>query len=171
MKQNKLIVAILTVMIAVGAGGMAVAKTPEISEERRGLISQNCGTLRQSLKLLQRSDSRARAYFGSVYETISSKYLTPLNLRLVKNNLSSNNLLSLQTSLASLRSDFSTDFIAYSKSLEELIALDCRLEPDEFYQKLEETREKRAVVASDMDKINKLLTSLVSETKALKEKL
>lgn len=144
---------------------------PDFSEEKRGLISQNCGTIRQSLKLLQRSDSRARTYFGAIYETFSSKYLTPLNLRLVKNNISSVSLIKLQTSFAESRSTFSSDFIAYSKSLEELISTDCRLEPDLFYERLEKTREKRMLVSSDLADLNDALASSVSSIEKLKESL
>ena len=147
------------------------AKPNQLSEEKRGLISQNCGTIRQSLKNLQRSDSRARTYFGAIYETASSKYIVPLNLRLVKNDLSSVSLINLQSELADKREKFSSDFINYSKSLEELIAYDCRLNPDTFYEKLVETRKKRASVAVDMKDINELLTTSVKYVEKLEEKL
>lgn len=146
-------------------------KPVQLSEEKRGLISQNCGTIRQSLKNLQRSDSRARTYFGAIYETASSKYIVPLNLRLVKNDISSVSLINLQSDLADKRVKFSSDFISYSKSLEELIAYDCRLNPDTFYEKLVATRKKRAAVATDMKEINELLTSSVKYVEKLEEKL
>ncbi|MBQ3275197.1 hypothetical protein IJH46_02115 [Candidatus Saccharibacteria bacterium] len=144
------------------------AATP--SAQKLENISENCGSIRQSLKLLQRSDSRARTYFGAIYETVSSKYITPMNLRLVKNDLSSVSLLNIQTSIASTRADFSSDFIDYSRSLEELIALDCRLEPEEFYEKLESTREKRAKVAADMKVLNELLVNSYKAVENLKGK-
>ncbi|MBQ6130469.1 hypothetical protein IJI72_02145 [Candidatus Saccharibacteria bacterium] len=134
-------------------------------------ISENCGSIRNSLKAVQRSDSRARTYFGAIYETVSSKYLTPLNLRLVKNNLSSVDLINLQSSLADSRTAFSTDFIAYSKSLEELITIDCRLEPETFYEKLQTTRQLRAAVAEDMQKLNSSLSSSVKIVEKLKSSL
>ena len=143
---------------------------PKLSEEKRGLISQNCGTIRQSLKNLQRSDSRARIYFGSIYETFSSHYLTPLNLRLVKNDISEVSLINSQATLAKLREKFSTHFIDYSKSLEDLIAHDCRLDPDGFYIKLQSTRAKRTKVAADTTSLNDLLVSSVKSVEKLKEK-
>ena len=143
----------------------------DLSPERRAKISDNCGSLRNSLKLLQRSDSRARTYFGSIYETVSSKYLTPLNLRLVKNNLSSVDLINLQTSLATSRSNFSSDFISYSKSLEELISIDCHLNPEEFYTKLQETRKLRQAVAADMKAIHATLADSVKTVKELESSL
>lgn len=176
MKKNNLRALVLAVTVA--TFGLALPAHAEettgetaksaLSEERRGSISQNCGTIRQSLKRLQYSDSRARTYFGAIYETVASKYITPLNVRLVKNDLSSSSLISLQSKIASARSDFSADFIDYSKSLEELISLDCRLEPDDFYAHLRTTREKRAKVAEDMTVLNDLLVSSVKTAEKLK---
>ena len=94
-----------------------------------------------------------------------------MNLRLVNNDISSPDLIDLQTSLAAARLDFSDDFIAYSKTLEELISIDCRLEPENFYKKLIITREKRAKVAADVKTINGFLTSIVKHAEKLKESL
>ncbi|MBQ6396148.1 hypothetical protein IJH89_01015 [Candidatus Saccharibacteria bacterium] len=147
------------------------SETKALSEEARASISENCGSIRNSLKAVQRSDSRARTYFGSIYETVSSKYITPLNLRLVKNDLSNVSLINLQTSLSTYRADFSSDFIDYSKSLEELILIDCRLEPELFYNQLLSTRKKRKKVATDMKSINDTLVSSVKTVEKYKDSL
>ncbi|MBR5389214.1 hypothetical protein IK146_01500 [Candidatus Saccharibacteria bacterium] len=149
----------------------AFATDVVITEKQSADISDYCGTIRQNLKNLQRTDARARTYFGAIYETVSSKYLKPLNLRIVNNDLSNATLLKLQSDFAEARMDFSEDYIKYSKSLEELISTDCRIEPIVFYKKLVETREKRAVVASDIKTLNDLLTSVVKNTENLKETL
>lgn len=141
------------------------------SAEQAASIASNCATIRQNLKNLQRADSRARTYFGAIYETFASKYLKPLNLRLVHNDLSSAELSKLQTSFATARTNFSDDFIDYSKSLEDLIVADCRLEPEVFYQKLVKTRAKRASVAKDVKALNNLLLDSVKSVEKLKESL
>lgn len=142
--------------------------TPKLLKEQSAKISTNCSSIRQNLKNLQRADSRARTYFGAIYETVANKFLKPLNLRLVNNDLANPDLSKLQISLATARTDFRDDFIIYSKSLEELIAIDCRLDPEAFYSKLLETKEKRADVAEDVKTLNKLLTDSVKLTEKLK---
>ncbi|MBQ8996529.1 hypothetical protein IJ095_00670 [Candidatus Saccharibacteria bacterium] len=149
----------------------AEESSSQLSSKKRDQISENCGSIRQSLKLLQRSDARTRTYYGAIYETALSKYITPLNLRLVKNDLSSVALINLQTALATSRSNFSADYIDYSKSLEELIAIDCRLEPETFYNKLVSTREKREVLQDDVKTISTLLTNSVKSVEIIKENL
>lgn len=159
-------------MLAFSTPAFATEDTPaKLSEDQSAKISASCSSIRQNLKNLQRSDSRARTYFGAIYETFSSKYLKPLNLRLVNNDISVPDLVKLQTSFATARADFSEDFISYSKALESLIATDCRLEPEVFYQKLIQTREKRAVVAKDVKTLNDYLTGSVKKVETLKGSL
>ena len=143
----------------------------KLSSTKRDNISENCSSIRQSLKLLQRSDARARTYFGAIYETVSSKYITPLNLRLVKNNLSSVSLINIQSAISTARTNFNADYIDYSKSLEELIAIDCRLDPEHFYEQLEKTREKREVLSDDVKTMNTLLVNSVKATEVIKENI
>lgn len=170
--KNKLLllisVAILTVTaIAIPARAIDI----ELSDKQSASIVNSCSTINQNLKNLQRSDARARTYFGSIYETISSKYLKPLNIRIVNNDLSNSALLKLQSDFAEARTKFSDDYIKYSKALEELISIDCRIEPRIFYQKLLDTRNRRATVAKDIRSISNLFTSIVKNTEKLKESL
>ena len=149
----------------------AVADDKILSDNQIGYISQYCDSIKSSLKRLAVSDSRTRTYFGGIYETASSKFITPLNLRLVKNNLSNPDLIDLQSSYAETRANFSLDFIAYSKTLEELTTMDCKNEPEEFYRKLESARSKREKVKNDLISINELLESHISTVNELKEAL
>ena len=138
------------------------------SQAKLGYLSQYCETIKQNLKRLAVSDSKTRTYFGGIYETLSSKFITPLNVRLVKNNYSLSEFIDLQSSFAESRSKFSTDFIDYSKSLEELTIFDCKSNPEDFYSKLEQTRTKRETLRKDLKSLNSLLKkhiALVEEFK------
>ena len=168
-RNTLLLAAIILAALCVAAPVFAIDIV--ITEKQSSNISDYCGSIRQNLKNLQRTDARARTYFGAIYETVSSKYLKPLNLRIVNNDLSNATLLKLQSDFAEARTDFTEDYIKYSKSLEELISIDCRIEPAVFYKKLTDTREKRAVVASDIKTLNNLLTSVVKTTENFKETL
>lgn len=148
---------------------LAKSSTPTASQLET--ISNSCASLRQSLKTLQRTDARARTYFGAIYETLSSKYFVPLNLRLVKNNLSSVSLINLQTNFSSTKATFSADYIDYARSLEELSNIDCRLEPEHFYEQLLATREKRTKVSEDLQKMNSLAISSVPLIEKLQESI
>ncbi len=169
--KTKTALFIVLAFAALSTASTVYAINNELTEKQSASIVNYCNTIRQDLKNLQRTDARARTYFGAIYETIFSKYLKPLNLRIVDNNLSNSTLLKLQSDFAEARTDFSEDYIEYSKSLEELVSINCRIEPEAFYNKLVSTREKRAMVASDIKAINNLLTSIIRNTELLKGSL
>ena len=171
MKNKLLSLTTIIVLVAATIAAPVRAIDIELSDKQSANISNSCSTIHQNLKNLQRSDARARTYFGSIYETISSKYLKPLNLRIVNNDMSNATLLKLQLDFAEARIKFSEDYIKYSKALEELISINCRIEPKTFYQKLVDTRNRRAAVAKDIRSISGLLTSIVKNTEKLKEAL
>ena len=144
----------------------------EISESQEIAIIAKCNAIREDLKVLQHNDSRARVYLGRYYETILTKYITPLNVRLVENTLPNSSLLTNQTDFTTTRANFVNDYIEYQKSLEELVSIDCKAEPIRFYAKLVDTREKRKKVAKDVTKARKLLSEhynlVLAEKKELK---
>lgn len=165
--RRKIVVAftMLTLLLFPSVNVSAV----ELSSEQSGAISQNCQSIKQSLKNLQKTDSRTRVYLGSIYQTILTDFITPLNLRLVRNNIPDGDLVDDQSTITSARDKFARDFITYSQSLEELIAIDCQNHPADFYNKLEDTREKRSVVASDVYKLQQLVTDHINSVIKLKE--
>ncbi|MBQ6570721.1 hypothetical protein IJI02_00005, partial [Candidatus Saccharibacteria bacterium] len=59
----------------------------------------------------------------------------------------------------------------YSKSLEELIAIDCASVPEIFYAKLESVRSLRQTVASDVASLNKIISSHKKAVESLKGSL
>lgn len=142
-----------------------------LSEAQQASISERCTSIKHSLKNLQKIDSKNRIYLGSKYEIILSRFMTPLNLRLVKNNMSTTVLSDFQTDFATHRAEFNADFITYSKSLEELIAINCEAHPQKFYEQLEKTRELRAKVQTDIILLSDLLSDYKEHVILLKESL
>ena len=138
-----------------------------ITPEQKTTIVDHCDTMKDSLKSLQRTDSRTRVYLGRYYETILTDFITPLNIRLVENNISDAKLLDNQTNFAAKRSVFNYDYISYQQSLEELVNTNCKTEPEKFYEKLVITREKRKIVKKDVAKMR----DLTDEHKKLVEEL
>ena len=138
-----------------------------ISGEQRAIIVDHCDTIKDALKSLQRVDSRSRVYLGRYYEAILTNFITPLNLRLVENNISNSKLLDNQTNFANRRTSFVNDFIVYQQALEELVHTDCKNEPEKFYERLVVAREKRKVVNRDVSK----LRGYTDEQKKLVEEL
>ena len=82
-------VIIMSVFLALPVGA--------ISESQKTVIVDNCDKIKETLTTVQHQDSRTRVYLGRYYETILTNFITPLNLRLVENNISDPKLLDNQT--------------------------------------------------------------------------
>ena len=142
-----------------------------LTPDQEGAISVHCESIRQTLKTVQHEDSRTRVYLGGYYETILNKFMVPLNLRLVKNNLVDANLTANQATFSTNKINFNDDFIDYQKSLDELIAIDCKNNPTDFYDKLILVREKRSIMRQDVQALQDDITAHIGFVGALKGQL
>lgn len=152
--------------LATFAEGETVETTA--TDARKNVIQDHCDAIKDNLRYLQRADSRARVYLGRYYETILSNFIMPLNIRLVENNISNTKLLENQTNFATRRERFVSDFISYQQALEELVNIDCKNEPDKFYEKLVGVREKRASVNRDVARLREFTDVQVKLVEELK---
>ena len=142
-----------------------------ISDSQKSAIEKNCETIRDDLKKVQKEDARARVYLGGYYETILTKFITPLNVRLVENNLSSAGLVENQNNFAGAKTLFSNDYITYQQGLEELVGMDCKQEPEKFYDKLTTVRQKRKIMVQDVLKMRNLISEHMRLVEGLKGKV
>lgn len=168
MKKRMMILVLVGCILGCGLATVSVC-----AEERTDFsgVSNNCESVKEILKNVQREDSRLRVYLGSYYEKVLTKYVTRLNLRLVENNLSQTGLIDGQGKMADVRADFVQGFIDYQKLLEELVAMDCKAEPEKFYNELVKVREGRAKVFSDVSKLRELIKGHRQEVQGLYEKI
>lgn len=133
---------------------LAMAPVAALSKEEANAITSNCSTIKQSLSQLQKADSKTRTYLGTTYETIAGKFITPLNLRLVRNNRPT--LSDIQSDFSKAQIEFRDSYTAYMREMENLIALNCQTEPEKFYKQLVTVRERRAKVRLAVEELKKL---------------
>ena len=124
-----------------------------ISDTQKEAISEHCAAMKDDLRSVQRADARARVFFGGHYETILAKF--------VEN----------QNNLGKAKVAFSDDFIKYQQALEELITIDCKTEPEGFYEKLMVARRRRKVVEQDAATMRGIVSEHVELVNNLKGKL
>ena len=129
-----------------------------LSDDQRGAISQHCASIRQSLKSLQLADDNLRNTISPIYHNLQTNFITPLNLRLVRNNIPAAGLTEIQSSINRERDTFSRQFIHYNQDMEHLIDIDCQNNPDGFYTQLESARNSRVELANTVQRINALLS-------------
>ena len=163
--------AILVITLSLATTVAYPVHAAEISEDTAGLISMTCGGIQLQLKNLQKNDSKMRVFLGAKYEFILNGLMTNLNLRLVKNHVATDDLASLQSTFSSERDFFRYAFTDYSKSLDILIAADCKSDPYNFYDQLELTRTRREAVRASYLRLKDVLNLHREGVIGLKENL
>lgn len=142
-----------------------------ITENQEKVIVSKCSEIKEQLKTLQKNDARTRVHLGGRYETILTKYMTLLNVRLLENNLSNVELVENQNDFAGAKTLFNNDYINYQQDLEELVSMDCKKEPAAFYEKLDKVRQKRKIVEQDVLKLRSLISTHVRLVTSLRSKV
>ena len=150
---------------------LMVVPVSAISEEQKAIIKERCDIIKEDLKNVQHADLKTRVYLGRYYETILSKFITPLNVRLVENDLRDDNLFDNQNNFKNAQATFKSDYIEYQKVLEELVGMDCKAEPEKFYDNLVKARSKRKIVADDTAVLRRLASEQIKLATRLKERL
>ena len=168
-KRSKIFCAAGVVFLQALVMGMPGAMA--IEENQSKAIVERCDAIKEDLKKVQKEDARVRVYLGGYYETIVTKFIIPLNVRLVENNLSSAGLVENQNDFVEARTVFANDFISYQQVLEELVGMDCKDDPSGFYDKLKITRQKRKVMSQDVLKIRSLISEHIKLVDNLKGRL
>lgn len=145
----------------------ADAPKAKLTDDQRGEISMSCSSIKSGLKKLQVSDAKIRSLLGANYQTILNSYITPFNLRLVKNNQNLGDLSDLQSSFVLQKNDFSSLYIAYSQQFENLLSIDCQKNPDDFYNQLIVTRESRKELNQKVEDLTKTAEKYLVEIKKI----
>lgn len=170
--MNKKYIVVSLGLLMVGGAVCAISTpTQAISNEQRTAISQNCVSVKASLQRLQKADSRTRVFLGTSYEHILTNFISPLNVRLTKNNRPDSTLFEIQTQFATKRRKFSETFTSYMKSLDTLISTDCTQQPDGFYNHLEDTRKQRGELNQLTKDLRDLTIKNVETVNKLKDSL
>ena len=142
-----------------------------ISDEQKATIVKYCDDIKSELRLVQREDAKSRVHLGAYYDQIMSNYVTPLNVKLVENSLSNAGFIDNQNDLAKTKSVFANDFTKYQQMLEELVAMDCKSDPEKFYDELVDVRQRRKTMEQDVLKMRRLISEHIGLVENVRSKL
>lgn len=150
---------------------LAVVPAGALDKKQEESIKNHCDTIIEDLKKVQRDDAKVRVHLGGEYDAILNRFILPLNVKLVEKNLSTADFVENQNSFVETKTTFSNDYISYQQQLEELVAMDCKTEPEAFYEKLEKVRQKRKTMEQDTMLLRNLISKNIRLVGSLKEKV
>jgi hypothetical protein len=128
-----------------------------LSDEQLQRISANCLSAKSSLTQLHASDALLRVNRGQLYESIGAKLMNNFNTRLTSNSLDARGLQLVTTNYKAALETFRSDYQAYERKVSDAIRIDCVEEPLAFYLAIEDARDKREKVHTDVARLHQYI--------------
>lgn len=140
-----------------------VAESIALSSSQIELISAYCTESRGHLERLRSADALQRVNLGQRYENISMKLMAPLNSRIALAGRDGLELAKTTVEFNQELTSFRKTYLDYDNQIDDIIRMDCKKYPVEFYQQLEAAREKRQELSDSVGKINQLIKRYQTE--------
>lgn len=127
-----------------------------LSDEQVSAIRSNCISVQSTLTRIHTNDALSRVHLGQEYETISSKFMAPMNSRVALAKLDGVELskitLQFNTELESFRASYQT----YEQTLLKALQMKCIDQPVTFFDTVVLAQQHRAEVRESVDELARL---------------
>ncbi len=120
-------------------------------------IRNNCVDAQAMLNRLHAGDALQRVNQGQLYESISTKLMTPFNSRVVLAQLDGATLASLASTYDQQLTTFRTNYQQYEEGMSSLLAMNCTNQPVAFYDAVADVRAKRQTVHDSVTALQKTI--------------
>lgn len=136
---------------------MQTTHAADLTPDQTSRIQSNCLSIKGSLSQLHASDALLRVNRGQIYESVGTKLMDRFNSRLANNSLDNKGLVTVANDYQAALTTFRTDYNTYEEQLSDAIAVDCVKDPVGFHNTLESARTKRAILHTDVVKLNQYI--------------
>ncbi len=162
--MNMRFISVLLASILLISYPMTVAaQSIALSSSQIELISAYCTEAKGHLERLHSADALQRVNLGQRYENISTKLMAPLNSRIALAGHDGLDLTKTAIEFNQELTNFRKIYLKYDNQINDIIHMDCKDQPVEFYQQLEESREKRQELSDSVDKLGELIERYQAE--------
>lgn len=128
-----------------------------LSDQQIEQVKTNCQSVKGTLNQLHASDALLRVNRGQVYESMASRLMDPFNTRLSNSRLDTKATSAVITAYRTTLDTFRSDYQNYEEHLSSTLRIDCQTQPAAFYRATEEVRGLRAVVHTDVQRLNRYI--------------
>lgn len=121
-------------------------------------IKQNCKAATRTIQQIHANDGPLRVNRGQIYDSMSSKLMTPLNSRLIVNKLDASSMVKITAQYSNTLTDFRESYKSYDNQMSDVLEIDCIRQPVRFYDEVAEARKLRGIVHANVVKLHTLIT-------------
>lgn len=133
-------------------------------------IRANCVDTQAMLTRIFSNDILARVHLGGEYDTISTKYMAPMNSRVALNKLDGVALTKTSVEFNNHAEAFRDRYQVYKETMSRLNSMKCKDQPVGFYDGLTQARSQRAALHESVATLNTLAKQYSAQVGELKVK-
>jgi len=137
-----------------------------LSDKQKNIIIDSCNTTQTTLQRIGDSDITARINRGRNYDQIL-KLFYAMNTRVASNNIAEPRLAELTKDFENNLNNFRNDYNKYNEQLKLTYETNCKTKVDAFYDNLNNSRNSRAKIRSDINELNKIIKQYQKVVKGL----
>lgn len=162
-----------TILALFGLTMVSAQTTSDVTTEAQiERIRQNCQPAQRTLNQLYRnSDVPNRINLGQSYDQLAQNLMIPLNNRMASNNFPTVEQVSTVTNFQRNVTTFRDTYAAYREQLLKAIKMDCRNQPVQFYDDIQQVRALREKVYASIQNINKDIVKYRNDFEAFAKSL
>ena len=138
-----------------------------MTEEHIARIRSNCIEAQSTLSQLHTSDALLRVNRGQLYESISTKLMTPFNSRATLNRFDVTKLSSAAADYERELMAFRANYKSYEEAMSQALKINCTNQPVAFYDNVNDARAKRLVVHENTVNLKNIIQRYKEEFEAL----
>ncbi len=165
MKRTAILLSMFVAALAV-----TLITLPVVAAPSQDVVKVSCTSAQSMLSQIEKTDAALRINRGRVYNELNDLFFA-MNARVSVNRLSSTKLASITDDYSNELKDFRSLYSDYDGDLTNLVGMDCRSNPDDFYSSLTKLRDKRSKLKQSVDTLDKLFHDYVDEFNAVRKRL
>lgn len=150
------LIALLFVTTATSAFPVS-AQEAVMTEEHITRIKDNCQQSRAILSQVRTNDALTFINRNQAYFSIGDKLMARLNSRLALGRHDVTQLVKTTSDYTSALTKFRDTYKVYADQMSELVKMDCRKQPVEFYDRVADAREQRQKVHDAVNQLKRLI--------------
>ena len=132
------------------------------------IIKANCLGVQSTLNRIHANDALSRVHLGQEYETISTKFMAPMNSRIALAKLDNVDLTKTTVDFNAKLNDFRDLYKQYEQTMLHTIQLKCTNQPEEFYSSLMQAQTDRQAVRQSVAGLASLVTQYKQQVDGLR---
>ena len=159
--MRKRLAIVLAVVIVAVQGPFSYAQdqsTYALTSEQLSVIKTNCQSVQSTLTRIHTNDALSRVHLGQEYETLSTKFMAPMNSRVALAKLDGVAMTKTTVEFNTKLTRFRQQYQQYEQSLLRTLQMKCAEDPSGFYDAVVQASENRSSVRDIVLELGELVT-------------